>query len=69
MGASHFAVKRPSASTRSRAFELVALGASAGGIEVLNGLLAALPGEVCAAAVMIVMHLPADPPSYLVDDF
>jgi len=62
------AVKRQSASTRSRAFELVALGASAGGIDVLNGLLAALPGDF-AAAVMIVVHLPPDPSSYLVQSF
>jgi two-component system chemotaxis response regulator CheB len=62
------AVKRQSASTRSRAFELVALGASAGGLDVLNGLLAALPGDF-AAAVMIVVHLPPDPSSYLVESF
>jgi two-component system chemotaxis response regulator CheB len=62
------AVKRQFASTRSRAFELVALGASAGGLDVLNGLLAALPSDF-AAAVMIVVHLPPDPSSYLVDSF
>ena len=62
------AVKRQPASTQSRAFELVALGASAGGIDVLNGLLAALPSDF-AAAVMIVVHLPPDPPSYLVESF
>ena len=61
-------MKRQSASTRSRAFELVVIGASAGGIEVLNVLLGALPGDF-APAVMIVMHLPPDSPSYLVQRF
>jgi two-component system chemotaxis response regulator CheB len=48
-----------------RGYELVVIGGSAGGIEVLNVLLAALPARF-AAAVMIVTHLPADSPSYLV---
>ncbi|MBB5402831.1 MULTISPECIES: chemotaxis protein CheB [Paraburkholderia] len=48
-----------------RGYELVVIGGSAGGIEVLNVLLAALPARF-AAAVMIVMHLPPDSPSYLV---
>ena len=47
---------------------MVAIGASAGGLEVLNGLLAALPGDF-AAPVMVVVHVPADPPSYLVQTF
>jgi two-component system chemotaxis response regulator CheB len=62
------AVKQPTASTPARAFEMVALGASAGGIDVLNGLLAALPKEF-TAAVMIVVHVPSGPPSYLVQSF
>ncbi|CAD6546828.1 Protein-glutamate methylesterase/protein-glutamine glutaminase 2 [Paraburkholderia kirstenboschensis] len=41
------------------------IGGSAGGMEVLNLLLAALPASF-APAVMVVMHLPPDPPSYLV---
>ncbi|WGS53098.1 chemotaxis protein CheB [Paraburkholderia sp. D15] len=49
----------------SRAYELVVIGGSAGGIEVLNVLLGALPAGF-AAAVMIVTHLPPDSPSYLV---
>jgi two-component system chemotaxis response regulator CheB len=53
---------------RPRAFEMVALGASAGGVEVVNGLLAALPKDF-VAAVMIVVHLPPDAPSYLVQSF
>lgn len=61
-------VKRPTASTPARAFEMVALGASAGGIDVLTGVLAALPKDF-TAAVMIVVHLPPDPPSYLVQSF
>jgi two-component system chemotaxis response regulator CheB len=48
-----------------RGYELVVIGGSAGGIEVLNVLLAALPARF-AAAVMIVTHLPPDLPSYLV---
>ncbi|MGF6972197.1 two-component system chemotaxis response regulator CheB [Paraburkholderia sp. JPY465] len=48
-----------------RGYELVVIGGSAGGIEVLNVLLAALPARF-AAAVMVVMHLPPDSPSYLV---
>jgi two-component system chemotaxis response regulator CheB len=49
----------------ARACELVVIGGSAGGMEVINLLLAALPASF-APAVMIVMHLPPDPPSYLV---
>jgi two-component system, chemotaxis family, protein-glutamate methylesterase/glutaminase len=64
----HPATRRQADSAQERAFELVALGASAGGIDVLNGLLAALPHDF-AAAVMIVVHLPPDPLSYLVDSF
>jgi two-component system chemotaxis response regulator CheB len=48
-----------------RRYDLVVIGGSAGGIEVLNVLLAALPARF-APAVMIVTHLPADSPSYLV---
>ncbi|MEC5406312.1 chemotaxis protein CheB [Paraburkholderia sp. MPAMCS5] len=49
----------------AHACELVVIGGSAGGMEVLNLLLAALPARF-APAVMIVMHLPPEPPSYLV---
>ena len=49
----------------ARACELVVIGGSAGGMEVINLLLASLPASF-APAVMIVMHLPPDPPSYLV---
>jgi two-component system, chemotaxis family, protein-glutamate methylesterase/glutaminase len=61
-------VKRQAGAAHPRAFEMVAIGASAGGIEVLNGLLAALPGDF-SASVMVVVHLPADPLSYLVQTF
>ena len=44
------------------------IGGSAGGIEVLNLLLGALPAGF-APAVMIVTHLPPDSPSYLVHAF
>ncbi|ADG17980.1 chemotaxis protein CheB [Paraburkholderia atlantica] len=48
-----------------RGYELVVIGGSAGGVEVLNVLLAALPARF-GAAVMVVTHLPPDSPSYLV---
>jgi two-component system chemotaxis response regulator CheB len=47
---------------------MVAIGGSAGGIDVLNILLAALP-EGFNPAVTIVLHLPPAPPSYLVQTF
>jgi two-component system chemotaxis response regulator CheB len=53
---------------RARAFDLVVIGGSAGGIDALNVILAALPAGF-APAVMIVTHLPPDPPSYLVQAF
>lgn len=46
-------------------YDLVVIGGSAGGIEVLKLLLAALPARF-APAMMIVTHLPGDSPSYLV---
>lgn len=52
----------------ARGYELVVIGGSAGGIEVLNTLLGALPAGF-APAVMIVTHLPPDSPSYLVHAF
>jgi two-component system chemotaxis response regulator CheB len=52
----------------ARGYDLVVIGGSAGGIEVLNILLRALPPSF-APAVMIVTHLPPDSPSYLVHAF
>jgi len=46
----------------------VVFGASAGGIEALSMLLAALPAEL-PAAVLVVLHLPRDRPSLLVEIF
>jgi two-component system chemotaxis response regulator CheB len=46
----------------------IVFGASAGGIEALSMLLAALPAEL-PAAVMGVLHLPRDRPSLLVEIF
>ena len=46
----------------------IVLGASAGGIEVLSVLLAALPAEL-PVAVLAVLHLPRDRPSLLVEIF
>ena len=48
----------------ARAFEAIAIGASAGGIDALNVLLPALPAAF-GVAVLIVTHVPADSPSCL----
>lgn len=56
------------AAPAARAFEMVVIGGSAGGIEALNVLLGGLPLQF-APAVMIVTHLPPDSPSYLVQAF
>ncbi|AXF01320.1 chemotaxis protein CheB [Paraburkholderia hospita] len=50
----------------TRAFEVVAIGASAGGIDALNVLLPALPASF-GLAVLIVSHVPADSPSRLAE--
>lgn len=47
---------------------VVAIGASAGGVEALGVLLAALPADF-AAAVLIVLHIPPDRPSRLPELF
>jgi two-component system, chemotaxis family, protein-glutamate methylesterase/glutaminase len=46
----------------------VVIGASAGGVEALSVLLPALP-EDCVTPVFVVIHLPRDRPSLLVDVF
>jgi two-component system, chemotaxis family, protein-glutamate methylesterase/glutaminase len=46
----------------------IVIGASAGGIEALTVVLPALPGTL-RAAVFVVIHLPPDQPSLLVDIF
>ncbi len=48
----------------AREFDAVAIGGSAGGVEVLGVLLAALPANF-APVVIVVTHLPADGPSHL----
>ncbi|WP_224372241.1 chemotaxis protein CheB [Hyalangium versicolor] len=48
--------------------DAVVLGTSAGGVEALSVLLPALP-RTFRAAILIVMHLPRDRPSLLVDIF
>ncbi|HEX3397361.1 MAG TPA: chemotaxis protein CheB [Steroidobacteraceae bacterium] len=48
--------------------DAVVIGASAGGIEALTELLPALPPGLCLP-VFIVLHLPRDPPSVLVEIF
>ena len=45
---------------------VVAVAASAGGLNALTELLAALPAGL-GAAILVVLHLPPDHPSYLVD--
>jgi two-component system, chemotaxis family, protein-glutamate methylesterase/glutaminase len=50
----------------SRGFDAIALGGSAGGVEVLKLLLAALPSSF-APALLVVTHLPPDTPSYLLE--
>ncbi|MDB5848271.1 MAG: chemotaxis protein CheB [Rhodoferax sp.] len=48
--------------------EAIVIGASAGGVEALMALLPALPAGL-AAAVFVVLHLPRDRPSLLVEIF
>ena len=48
--------------------EAIAVGTSAGGVEALSILLPALPSNL-AAAVFIVVHLPRERPSLLVEIF
>jgi two-component system chemotaxis response regulator CheB len=66
MQPSHATVTSPNVPHAARTFDAVALGGSAGGIEVLNVLLAALPSSF-APALLVVTHLPADIPSYLLE--
>ncbi|CAN5277454.1 chemotaxis protein CheB [soil metagenome] len=49
-------------------FQAIVIGASAGGVEALSVLLPALPAGL-NAAVFIVLHLPRDKPSLLVEIF
>lgn len=44
--------------------DIIVIGASAGGVQALSTLVAALPPRL-AAAVFIVLHIPAEPPSLL----
>jgi two-component system, chemotaxis family, protein-glutamate methylesterase/glutaminase len=55
------------ASLRGR-IDAIVIGTSAGGVEALTALLPALPGSL-PAAVFIVLHLPRDRPSGLVEIF
>ena len=52
----------------TRDIDAVAIGASAGGVEVLSVLLSALPAS-CRASFFIVMHIPRERPSLLADLF
>jgi two-component system chemotaxis response regulator CheB len=48
--------------------DAIVIGASAGGVEILSMLLAALPAN-CPASFFIVMHIPRERPSLLADVF
>lgn len=52
----------------TRDIDAVAIGASAGGVEVLSALLSALPAS-CRASFFIVLHIPRERPSLLADVF
>jgi two-component system chemotaxis response regulator CheB len=56
------------AAPATRDIDAVAIGASAGGVEVLSVLLSALPAS-CRASFFIVMHIPRERPSLLADLF
>ena len=52
----------------TRDIDAVAIGASAGGVEVLSALLSALPAD-CRASFFIVVHIPRERPSLLAEVF
>ena len=52
----------------TRAIDAVAIGASAGGVDVLSTLLSVLPAA-CRASFFIVMHIPRERPSLLPELF
>ena len=52
----------------TRDIDAVAIGASAGGVELLSVLLAALPAD-CRASFFIVVHIPRERPSLLPEVF
>ena len=54
--------------TTARPTDAICIGASAGGVEALGVLLPALP-ERLSACVLVVLHLPRDRPSLLVEIF
>jgi two-component system chemotaxis response regulator CheB len=57
-----------SASLDGRSIDGIVIGTSAGGVEALSGLLPALPAGL-RAALFVVIHLPRERPSLLVDIF
>lgn len=59
---------RACAAPASARYEAVVIGASAGGVDAVGRLLAALPAG-CPLAVLVVIHLPAERPSLLASLF
>ena len=53
---------------RTRRIEAVVIGASAGGVQALSEILPALRRD-CGAAILVVLHLPRERPSRLVEIF
>jgi two-component system chemotaxis response regulator CheB len=61
-------MNRMNAPAQLQRVEAIVIGASAGGVEALSALLPALPAGL-SAPVMVVIHLPREKPSLLVEIF
>lgn len=58
----------PEGMSRASRYDAVVIGASAGGVDAVGQLLAALPAG-CPLAVLVVIHIPAERPSLLASLF